>query len=89
MSIRGVCPPSTAIPSSKEKALEEENTTLREQNAALVEALRFWSDLVVNSSGVSGWHQNGEIAPWGYWQDKIDATNDMIRTESAEAGNNG
>jgi hypothetical protein len=74
MSIRGCCPPSTAIPSSKEKALEEENTILREQNAALVEALRNLRNCIIDTRGP-------DASAAVFAADEI-----LARTESAEDG---
>jgi hypothetical protein len=84
MSIRGVCPPSTAIPSANEKALEEENATLREQNAAMVEALKMFVYLADNIE------RYGAMADEHDWR-KVAHVRDvarhaLARTESAEGG---
>jgi len=36
-------------------------------------SLNFFLCLVNESNGIAGWHLNGDIAPWGDWQDEIDA----------------
>lgn len=49
---------------SQETPLDERYETLRKQNAALLEALSGLLDIASESSGVAGYHLNGEIAYW-------------------------
>ena len=55
---------------------ERNRSRIRELEAHFNKAqksLNFFLCLVNESKGVAGWHLNGDIAPWGDWQDEIDA----------------
>jgi len=46
-------------------ALKEENERLKARVAELEKAVTAVDELICHSSGVSGLHLNGEMAPWG------------------------
>jgi hypothetical protein len=63
-----------AILARQDKAL----VRVRTENKRMRKALRFFLDLVDDSSGIDGFHLNGDVALWDEFEDEIDNAREVV-----------
>ncbi|WDC12525.1 hypothetical protein PS040_06420 [Escherichia albertii] len=76
------------------KLAHEKFSALAAENAGMKEMINEVRSIIANSHGVSGWHQNGDIAEWDEVLPEIDsvetpATDAFLTEVRAEARNEG